>query len=432
MDKNICIIGLGYVGLTLAVAMAEKKFQIIGIEKNKNILNKLDKNQSHFFEPQIDNKIKKIKKMKLFKYFETIPKNINCSTYIITVGTPLNAYGKSRVDLIKNVTKKIAKVLKDNDLVILRSTVKIGTTKNIVFKMLNKSKKKFNLCYCPERTQEGKALEEIKKLPQIISGYNKNSILRAKNIFKKITRNYIVLKNLETAEMLKLVDNTYRDVNFAFSNEIARLCSKINIDAIEVIEAGKFKYPRTNLALPGPVGGPCLTKDTYILNESFKNQNFHPKISLTARHENETVPNFIIKFLKKKIDYKKINKIVLLGLAFKGNPPTSDLRGSVAIDFIKELKKNFRNSKIFGYDNFLSNKDFSNLKLSRLNNLNECFKNTNILLILNNNVKFAKLNLIKKSKHMAQEKIIYDCWNLHSKKIFDKKKLAYNTLGNHN
>lgn len=432
MDKNICIIGLGYVGLTLAVAMAEKKFQIIGIEKNKNILNKLDKNQSHFFEPQIDNKIKKIKKMKLFKYFETIPKNINCSTYIITVGTPLNAYGKSRVDLIKNVTKKIAKVLKDNDLVILRSTVKIGTTKNIVFKMLNKSKKKFNLCYCPERTQEGKALEEIKKLPQIISGYNKNSILRAKNIFKKITRNYIVLKNLETAEMLKLVDNTYRDVNFAFSNEIARLCSKINIDAIEVIEAGKFKYPRTNLALPGPVGGPCLTKDSYILNESFKNQNFHPKISLTARHENETVPNFIIKFLKKKIDYKKINKIVLLGLAFKGNPPTSDLRGSVAIDFIKELKKNFRNSKIFGYDNFLSNKDFSNLKLSRLNNLNECFKNTNILLILNNNVKFAKLNLIKKSKHMAQEKIIYDCWNLHSKKIFDKKKLAYNTLGNHN
>ena len=134
MKKNICIIGLGYVGLTLAVAMAEKKFNVIGVEKKQTILDKLDKDQSHFFEPFINKKIKKIKKKKLFSYYKSIPNNINCSTYIITVGTPLNAYGKSRINLIKNVTKKISKVLKNNDLIILRSTVKVGTTKNVVQK----------------------------------------------------------------------------------------------------------------------------------------------------------------------------------------------------------------------------------------------------------------------------------------------------------
>lgn len=431
MDKNICIIGLGYVGLTLAVAMAEKKFKIIGIENNKQILNKLDENQSHFYEPLINDKIKKIKKKKLFKYYKTIPSNINCSTYIITVGTPLNAYGKSRIDLIKNVSMKISKVLKNNDLVVLRSTVKIGTTKNIVYKILKQSNKNFSLSYCPERTQEGKALEEIKKLPQIIAGYDKISTLKATKLFKKITKYCVILKNLETAEMVKLVDNTYRDLNFAFSNEISKLCSRINIDAIEVIESGKFKYPRTNLALPGPVGGPCLTKDTYILNESFKTKDFKPNISLTARQENESIPRFIINYIKKKIDYKKKNKIVLLGLAFKGNPPTSDLRGSVALDFIKELKKYFKNSTIFGYDNLISDDDFLNLKITRISNIKACFENTNILLILNNNIIFSKMNLIKLSGFMSKNRIIYDCWNLHNKKIKDRNKISYVSLGKH-
>ena len=155
--------------------------------------------------------------------------------------------------------------------------MQVGTTKNIVYKILNKTKKKFSLCYCPERTQEGKALLEIRRLPQLIAGYDKISVQRANKLFKKITSHSVILKNLETAEMVKLVDNTYRDVNFAFSNEISKLCSKINVDVIEVINSGKYKYPRTNLALPGPVGGPCLTKDTYILNESFKKkiQTYH-------------------------------------------------------------------------------------------------------------------------------------------------------------
>jgi len=431
MSDNICIFGLGYVGLTLAVALAVKKIKVVGIENNKEILNKLDKNNSHFYEPSIDKKIKNIKKKKLFKYYSKIPININCSTYIITVGTPLNAHGKSRIDLIKRVTNEIAKVLKNNDLVILRSTVQVGTTKNIVYKILNKTKKKFSLCYCPERTQEGKALLEIRRLPQLIAGYDKISVQRANKLFKKITSHSVILKNLETAEMVKLVDNTYRDVNFAFSNEISKLCSKINIDVIEVINSGKYKYPRTNLALPGPVGGPCLTKDTYILNESFK-KKYKPIISLTARLENEKIPQFIVKYLKERINYKKKNKIVLLGLAFKGNPPTSDLRGSVSLDFIKELKQHFKKSDIYGYDNFLSDKAFSNLKISRLENIKNCFVNTNIILILNNNIKFSQLNLHKLSKLMSEEKIIYDCWNLYSKKIIDRKKIPYNSFGNHN
>ena len=144
----------------------------------------------------------------------------------------------------------------------MRSTVKIGTTRNLVHPVLEASGKRFDLAFCPERTVEGQALEELRWLPQIVGGETLDVTVRAGQLFQFLTPTVVRVSSVETAEMVKLVDNSQRDVHFAYSNEVARVCDVIGISAAEVIQAGKRGYPRTNLPMPGPVGGPCLEKDS--------------------------------------------------------------------------------------------------------------------------------------------------------------------------
>ena len=193
--------------------------------------------------------------------------------------------------MIKRVSNEIKKYLKYNDHIILRSTVKIGTTRNLVKKILDQKKIRYDISFCPERTIEGKALEELRYLPQIISGDNKNAIIKSRNLFTKVTNKVVNVSSLEAAEMIKLVDNMQRDVKFSISNEVALMCQNKNLDVNEIIRKGK-NLIRDNLFDPGPVGGPCLEKDTYILSTSFKKIN-KPKIALTARKLNESIPKIL-------------------------------------------------------------------------------------------------------------------------------------------
>ena len=427
-NKEICILGLGYVGLTLSATLADLGFKVTGVEIRKKVLEDLEKKKPHFYEPNLNKILKKIISNKNFKFYNQIPKKWPGNTYIITVGTPLDENGLSRVDLIKNVSKEVKNSIKNNGLVILRSTVKVGTTRNIEKKI-----KKFDLAFCPERTQEGKALTEVKKIPQIIGGLDERSAKRASNIFQKVTKTNLIVSSLETAELIKLVDNSQRDVYFSYANEIAKICDELKISATEVINIGKFKYGRTNLALPGPVGGPCLIKDTYILNESLKNKKTKPNIALAARNINENLTKDIIYQLKNELmkRYKKIDKISLLGFAFKGNPPTDDTRDSMSIKFYQEIKKKFPNSNISIYDFLVKNEDYVHYGFKKSQNINQSFRNANVIVILNNHKIFKNLNLNEKSKLMKSKGIIYDCWNLFDKKKLNlKRNIIYSAFGN--
>ena len=433
INNNICILGLGYVGLTLSATLADLGFKVIGVEIREKILQDLKKRKPHFYEPNLDKILNKIILNNNFKFYKKIPENWSGNTFIITVGTPLDEHGKSRDDLIKNVSNEVKNSIKNNGLVILRSTVKVGTTRNIVKKIIEKKVKKFDIAFCPERTQEGKALSEVKKIPQIIGGLNYKSAKRAIRIFKKVTKVNLIVSSLETAELIKLVDNSQRDVYFSYANEIAKICDELKISATEVINTGKYKYGRTNLAFPGPVGGPCLIKDTYILNESLKNKKTKPNIALAARKINENLPKDIVFQLQNELKkrFRKIEKISLLGLAFKGNPPTDDVRDSMSIKFYKEIKKKFPKSHISVFDSLVKNEDFVSLKINRSQNINESFKNSNMIIILNNHSTFKNLNLKKKSKLMKSKAIIYDCWNLFdSSNLKLKKKVTYSAFGN--
>ena len=435
-NKSVCIIGLGFVGLTLSMVMANRGFKVYGVEKNKLILSNLKKKKGHFYEPGMKENLKKIINNKKFSFFRKIPKNKNIDTYIVTVGTPLNKRKKTINNYIIKTCSEISKVLKNDDIVILRSTVKVGTSRNVVSRILKKTKKKFYLAYCPERAVEGSALKELYILPQIIGGMDKDSINIAAKIFKKITKKIVTTSNIETAEIIKLIDNSSRDVFFAYANEIARTCDAVGLDASEVINSGKSGYHRTDIAKPGLVGGPCLYKDPYIFSESFKKYGVSAEITLTARKINERQPkeivNFIYKYQKKVNFFPKNPNISLIGLAFKGNPVTDDLRGSMAVEVFKALKTKFKLSKFFGYDPVVSDSKIKKFGLKKTNSISDSFKNKNLVIILNNHYVFSKMPIEKLAKKLKKPAIIYDFWNhFDANKIKLPNHVEYICLGSH-
>jgi nucleotide sugar dehydrogenase len=337
---------------------------------------------------------------KKISFFTKIKKFNNVRTYIITVGTPIDKNKKIITNHIKLVAKDLNKVLENNDLVILRSTVGVGVTRKIVFPILNSKNKKIYLSFCPERTLEGKALKELIQLPQIISGIDTVSLKRSKKIFLRLTRKIITVTDLETAELIKLVDNSNRDVYFSYANEIARICDSLGVSALEVIKKGKKDYPRTNIPMPGLVGGPCLEKDPYIMTESSMiKKKVVSKITFQARSLNESLPLEIVNYIKKFLILKKFNikslKILLMGIAFKGSPKTNDIRGTVAKLVIRQIKKIFTKPKIYGFDSAVSMNDIKSLNISPIKNFNSILNKINLIIILNNNPNFKEINLNK-------------------------------------
>jgi len=435
-NNSVCVIGLGYVGLTLSIAMSNRRFKVFGVEKKTKILKNLKKKKSHFYEPGLNNYLKKNLRNKTFSLSKRIPNEKNISTYVITVGTPLNPKKKIEINYIIETCKEIAKILKDGDLVILRSTVKVGTTKNIVFPILKKTMKSFYLVYCPERAIEGSALKELRNLPQIIGGINQESINKAKIIFKKITKKIIVTSNVETAEMIKLIDNSSRDLFFAYANEVAKACDAVGISASEVIDSGKYGYSRTKVAKPGLVGGACLHKDPRIYSQSLNKYGVRAEITLMGRKINENQPieiaNFINKLSKRIKKFSKKPKIALIGLAFKGKPETDDLRDSMAIKFFSVLKNKFKNSTFYGYDPVVSKNNITKLGLKNAYSLKNSFLNKNIVVILNNHKVFSDMLIERLSKKLKRPAIIYDFWNhFNADKLKLSKNVEYISLGNH-
>jgi len=415
-DRTVCIIGLGYVGLTLAVTMAENGFYVIGIERRGDIVADLRSGAVHFYEPDLQQKISRLISQNKISFHSAIPERCPADIYVVTVGTPLDDSGKVSIRSIEDSITDIAVSARDGLLLIMRSTVKLGTTRNVVAPILDKHGLTYDLAYCPERTIEGHALKELRHLPQIIGGLTLPAVRRAAKIFQQITPTVVTVTDPETAEMIKLVDNAHRDVTFAYSNEIARICDTVGISGIEVIEAGKISYPRTNLPTPGPVGGPCLSKDPHILAEGVLEYGIEPEITKAARYVNERQGVEIIEtcvyILQNHLRVAEVRKISLLGLAFKGKPATNDLRGSPAIQITALLKSFYPKSEFLGYDAIVEASDISNLGLTPATSLEEAFDSAELILILNNHPAFEFMDITHMASLMSRPGLIYDLWNL--------------------
>jgi UDP-N-acetyl-D-mannosaminuronic acid dehydrogenase len=416
--RHLVVIGLGYVGLTMAVVMADAGFLVTGVDVDQSRIETLNQGKSYIHELGLEELVK-----------EQVGKNFRVSTkmpddgdvFIISVGTPVVEFPNKRkepiLDYLKQAAETIGSRLKRGNLVILRSTVPIGTCRELVLPILEKESGlicgvDFHLSFAPERTAEGKALKELRSLPQIIGGYNKESLEATAALFRDLTPTIVKVDSLEAAEMAKLINNTFRDYVFAYSNRLAQIASKFNLNVVSVIKAANEGYVRDPVPYPSPgVGGPCLTKDPYIFANVADRFDLSNEIFIQGRKINESMHHFVFDSVKESLEKlgKKVEgaKVLFCGLAFKGYPETGDIRNSSAIEVADIFKKN--GAIVCGYDPIAESREILELGLEPVS-IPEAFKEKDVVLFLNNHKSFEKLNVFEMVRAMNETPIVYDGW----------------------
>lgn len=342
---KVTVVGLGYVGLTLALTLADCGNKVYGLEINKEIIGGLLGGKSHVFEPGIENLLKThIEKNFLPGADNKMIGDYNdCIVYCLP--TPVND-GIPDLSFFTRAVGSTLPFVKEKTLFVIRSTVPVGTTKKLIIPLLRENQLFKNsepmVAVCPERTAEGKALEELRNLPQLGAATSSEALSLARELFS-FSPEFIALESIEGAEASKLFSNVYRDIQFAIANEFALLAEEWGFNVLKVIEAVNKNYPRAKIPIPGlGVGGPCLSKDTYLMVFSAKHM---PLLSLTARRLNEQI---IEHELKKIFPLVTGKKALVCGLAFKGRPETNDTRNSPGVEVIKSLLN--QNFVVFGFD----------------------------------------------------------------------------------
>ena len=389
-NYDICIFGgLGHVGLPLGIVLANNGFKVLLYDNNEENLKIVSQGKMPFIEYGAEKLLKKHLKKKLF-----ISKNYNdvflCKNIIITVGTPIDEYLNPKLNQFVNIIKNISSKLKKDHNIIIRSSVFPGTME-ILNKILKKKQLK-NISYCPERIVQGYAVKELKNLPQIISAFNKSSEQKAINIFSKITKKIIITSIIE-AEMVKLISNSWRYIQFASANQFFMICSQHNINFNKIRKIMTDSYSRgKGLPSAGFAAGPCLLKDTMQLYSFSKNIFSMGNASMLI---NEGMPSFVINQIKNKFDISK-KKIGILGMSFKAN--IDDKRDSLSYKIFNLIKHEAKN--VYCSDEYIKDEKF----ISKEN----LIKNSDIIIVATPHDKYKKLKISKK-------KILVDIWSIFKK-----------------
>jgi len=435
-QEKVCIIGMGYVGLTLAVAMSDVGYNVIGIETNNSILDCLKNKEAHFSEVGLNEKLRQVIEDKKFTFSNNLSDAASATTYIITVGTPVLQDKSTNFASIDGVCNGLKNILKDGDLVILRSTIQVGTTENFVKPILDQSNCKYHLAFCPERTLEGKALLELSELPQIIGAIDEESSKRANQLFSLLSQEIVNVPSVKTAELVKLANNTFRDYTFAFANELAQVSDALGVSAVEVIHAANHNYPRCQLPIPGPVGGPCLEKDPYILASSLEGTGTSAQLALLGRKVNEQLPVWTIRALLEKFALKskrEARSISICGLAFKGRPETSDLRGSLAFAMVEHILEILPEAKIRGWDPVSPYEETKSLGIDICETFEDACVGADIVLFQNNHVFFQGEHIEKEISTLSENGLVFDYWgNKYNRFKSLPNEIEYLTLGSMN
>ncbi|MGA2916179.1 MAG: nucleotide sugar dehydrogenase [Sedimentisphaerales bacterium] len=327
---DICIIGgLGHIGLPLGISFAKAGKKVILYDINQNAIELVSKGRMPFGEAGAEKPLGETINKTLFISSD---KNVISQSHfvILTIGTPIDEHLNPQFALFKNFFEEIFALLDDRQHIIIRSTVYPGTTEKVQ-ELLRQNGKKTRVSFCPERIAEGKAIEEIRSLPQIISSFDEDSLLEANELFLNLTTQTIPLKPIE-AELAKLYTNVWRYLQFAMSNQFYQIATQNNLDFYRIYDAATKDYPRIKgFAKAGFAAGPCLLKDTMQL-AAFANNSFF--LGHAAMLINEGMPNFIVQKLKEKHNLKT-KTAGILGMAFKGD--SDDSRESLSYKLKKIL-----------------------------------------------------------------------------------------------
>lgn len=332
---KVVIMGLGYIGLPTAALIASKNIQVHGVDVNQDVINIINKGEVHIVEPDLEGLVKYVVSKNLLKAY-SIPDKAD--VFLIAVPTPFKNNHEPDLSYVESAVKMISSYLEEENLVILESTCPVGTTekiKEMIYSERNDLKEKLYIAYCPERVLPGRVLYELENNDRVIGGIDSKSADKAVEFYSLFVKGALHKTDAKTAEMCKLVENSYRDVNIAFANELSIICEKAKIDVYELIKLAN-RHPRVNILRPGAgVGGHCIAVDPWFLVHDFPEES---RLIRTAREINDYKPRWVLDKIRKEINNftNKNNRapvIACLGLSFK--PDIDDLRESPAL-FITE------------------------------------------------------------------------------------------------
>ena len=399
---NVCVIGLGYIGLPTAAVLASKRVKVVGVDVNQLIVNTINKGEIHISEPELDILVREAVQN---NYLKAVIKPEKADVFMVAVPTPFKGNYKPDLSYIKSAAKAIAKVLEKGNIVILESTSPVGTTEKLIKWMKeerddlsfpelgnNVFRSDISLAHCPERVLPGDIVREIVENDRVIGGVTSYCAVQAKNIYNIFVDANFILTDCRTAELSKLVENSFRDVNIAFANELSLVCDELNINVWELIHLANH-HPRVNILQPGPgVGGHCIAVDPWFIISSCPTQS---KLMRAARQVNDEKPDWVINKVRKAAAKFKKPVIACLGLAFKAN--IDDLRESPAKSIVEKLIQEAVGEILVCEPNI------STLEAFHLVALDEAIKRADIIVVLVDHKEFLKID-----RNCLSEKILID------------------------
>ncbi|MHB1274333.1 MAG: nucleotide sugar dehydrogenase [Candidatus Humimicrobiaceae bacterium] len=411
--KKICILGLGYIGLPTACMVANNGYEVLGVDVDDDIINKLSKGELHIEEPDLEEiflKAFNAKKLRVSNKMEA------CDIYIIAVPTPLNKNNKAELGYVASASEMIKNFIKKGDLVILESTSPPGTTRNIVGKIISDASSlaagdDYYLAFCPERVLPGKIIFELINNDRVIGGINEKSAELAKEVYASFVKGCVYLTTLETSEFVKLAENTYRDVNIAFANELSDICSEYQINVWDIIKYANM-HPRVNILNPGPgVGGHCIAIDPWFILENIRSKD---TLIEKCRAINNSRPYNIAKKVLSIIKNIKNPKVTIFGITYKEN--VGDTRESPALVMIEELVN--KKIDVAVYDPVAVNYK------EKVFNLREALEGSDMLVLFVGHNEFKKISFDDMAELMRNRNI-FDTRNFYASELAEKNGFNY-------
>lgn len=421
-NKTVCVIGLGYVGLPLAVRCSEKGYSTFGFDRDKNKVNLINKKKSPIREKYIEDNLPK------YPIWASMDEKIINKADIILICVPTPVDEKFYPDLqpVISATETVARNLKKGALIVLESTVNPGVSEEIVAPIFKKAGYKIGqdvfIAHCPERINPGDPKWNVTNIPRVVGSFDAKGLKMAKEFYESIVDNEIrPMKSIREAEAVKIVENSFRDINIAFVNELARSFTRMDIDIKDVIEGASTKPFCFMPHFPScGVGGHCIPVDPYYLIEKAKEYEFDHKFLRTARQINNSMPAYTVELLQDALnEIKKPMKgtaVGILGVAYKAN--VDDVRESPAVKIIEYTKKYGCQTLIF--DPYIPQK--SNVK-----NLEELLKKSEAIILVTDHNEFK--NIDPKTFKKFGIKVIIDGKNCLDKNAIKKLGIIYRGIG---
>lgn len=418
MTKSICVVGLGYIGLPTAVMFANHGVKVHGVDLNPAAVKSIQEKKLHIEEDGLQERLNKAVD-EGFLTASTTPQEAD--VFIVAVPSPINPDNTANLEYVRQATASIVPYIKEGNLVILESTVPPKTVEHIMLPELVKSGLEIGtqiyVAHSPERVIPGRIFEELVKNDRIVGGINEKSAELTKELYETFVEGTIHLTDATTAELVKVMENTYRDVNIAFANELAKMADKLDVNIWEAIQFANY-HPRVNVHFPGPgVGGHCIAVDPWFLVEIGGGQ---AEIIHLARNTNDSMPSYTAQKTQTILNQNKIAgaTVGVLGLAFKGN--VDDMRESPSTIVIDELQKLGLN--VISFDPHIK----ENKHATQTQNFDEVVAVADILLCLTDHKEFKALD---PQAFVSRNKIVFDTKNCLDRASWEQAGYQFHLLG---